>query len=255
MRRRRAALGLLASLAVAGCAAAPEAPPPAATAPPREPSFQAHLDRLGVDLTLPPAGKAIVVNIPAFRLVAFEDATPVLTSRVIVGTPWNRTPRLETHTTTVRFRPTWRPTPSMIASGEVEAGVRPPGRDNPLGLAAIRLEEGLLVYLHDTNRRDLFAEAERALSHGCIRVERWDALVAWLLERDLAWVHAMAEGDRTVDVPAPEVPVILGYFPVFPDATGRAVRHDDVYDLVDAPPEDADRAMRTAPCPGAFADG
>ena len=109
------------------------------------PRFQAALDALGVPLSLPPSGKAIVVNIPAFELIAFENAEPVLRSRVIVGTPWHRTPVMTTHTTSVRFRPTWRPTPSMIASGEYRDRVWPPGPNNPLGHAAARLEEGLLV--------------------------------------------------------------------------------------------------------------
>ena len=194
------------------------------------PRFQAALDALGVPLSLPPSGKAIVVNIPAFELIAFEDAEPVLRSRVIVGTPWHRTPVMTTHTTSVRFRPTWRPTPSMIASGEYRDRVRPPGPDNPLGLAAVRLEEGMLVYLHDTNRRDLFERDVRTLSHGCVRVQAWDELVAFVLDIDLAVVHALANGRSTTDVPTdPPIPVILGYYRVFPDDAGRPVAYDDVY--------------------------
>ncbi|MFW5832978.1 MAG: hypothetical protein ACOCYE_02630, partial [Pseudomonadota bacterium] len=55
----------------------------AAWMPPPPPGFQAHLDRLDVPLDLPTAGKAIVVNVPAFELIAFEDGEPVLRSRVI----------------------------------------------------------------------------------------------------------------------------------------------------------------------------
>ncbi len=195
------------------------------------PRFQAALDALGVPLSLPPSGKAIVVNIPAFELIAFENAEPVLRSRVIVGTPWHRTPVMTTHTTSVRFRPTWRPTPSMIASGEYRDRVWPPGPNNPLGLAAVRLEEGLLVYLHDTNRRDLFDREYRALSHGCVRVQAWDALAAFVLDADLAAIHALANGRSTTDVPTGPIPVILGYYRVFPDDAGRPVAYDDVYGL------------------------
>ena len=46
----------------------------------------------------------------------------------------------------------------MIASGEYRDAVWPPGPNNPLGLAAVRLEPGLLVYLHDTNQRQLFEQ-------------------------------------------------------------------------------------------------
>ena len=195
------------------------------------PDFQARLDRAGIDYQVPQSGKAILVNIAAFELIAFQDGTPVLRSRVIVGTPWHRTPRLQTHVSTVRFRPTWRPTPSMIASGEYRDRIVPAGANNPLGLAAVRLGPGLLVYLHDTNRRELFAQEYRALSHGCVRVDRWDELVAFVLDMEIDRVHELANGSRTFDVPAPPIPVRLGYFTRFPDAKGQIVTHPDIYRL------------------------
>ncbi|WP_298863917.1 L,D-transpeptidase family protein [uncultured Sulfitobacter sp.] len=193
--------------------------------------FQAQLDDAGIAYRIPQTGKAILVNIPAFELIAFENGEPVLRSRVIVGAPWHRTPRLETNVSTVRFRPTWRPTPSMIASGEYTDRVRPAGENNPLGLAAVRLGAGLLVYLHDTNRRELFLQENRALSHGCVRVQRWDELVAFVLDMDIARVHALANGRRTFDAPAPPIPVKLGYFRQFPDQNGVIITYPDIYGL------------------------
>ena len=179
----------------------------------------------------PPTGKAILVNIPAFELIAYDNGRPVLRSPVIVGTPWHRTPRLSTYTTAVRFRPTWRPTPSMIASGEYADRVWPPGERNPLGLAAVRLEPGMLVYLHDTNRRALFEQEYRALSHGCVRVQKWAELAAFVLDIDVAQVLRHAQGGRTFDAPAPPIPVELGYYTRFPDENGRLVSYPDVYNL------------------------
>lgn len=194
-------------------------------------SFQAQLDRAGIAYQVPPEGKAILVNIPAFELIAFENGKPVLRSRVIVGTPWNRTPRVKTYVSAVRFRPTWRPTPSMIASGEYRDRVWPPGERNPLGLAAVRLQPGLLVYLHDTNRRELFQENHRALSHGCVRVERWSEVVSFVLDMDLDEVLRLAHGRRTFDAPAEPIPVELGYYTRFIDERGRVVAFPDVYRL------------------------
>lgn len=192
-------------------------------------AFQSLLDRAGIPLTVPPEGRFILVNVPGFEVIAFRDGEPVLRSRAIVGTPWSRTPLRDTHVSAVRFRPTWRPTPSMVARGEYRDRVWPAGPDNPLGLAAVRLEPGMLVYLHGTNHPELFERTERALSHGCVRVERWDDLVAFVLDLDLAAVHAYAYGTRTFDMPADPIPVTLGYFLVFPDETGALVEHPDIY--------------------------
>jgi murein L,D-transpeptidase YcbB/YkuD len=233
---RRALLRLLgaagAALALPGCVGADRpAPPPAAPPPPPASAFQRALDAIGAPLRLPPQGKAIVVNVPAFELIAFEDATPVFRSRVIVGTPENQTPLMQTHVRAVTFRPTWRPTPDMVASGEYRDRVWPAGPRNPLGLAAVRLEPGLLVYLHDTNRRDLFERDARALSHGCVRVQRWATLVAWILDIPEDEVRRHAEGARTFDMPAASIPVTLGYYTVFPDDAGNPETFADVYGL------------------------
>lgn len=228
---RRILLLVLACLAVASCGVpGTYLGSGEGAAPVQRSAFQARLDALGIPLTLPP-GRAILVNVPHFELVAFENGEPVLRSRIIVGTPWNRTPRMDTYTTRVTFRPSWRPTPSMVASGEYPDVIRPPGENNPLGLAAIRLEPGLLIYLHDTNQRQLFDREMRALSHGCIRVEKWQALIAWLLGRDEAWVAHMAETPPTREVPAPEVPVLIRYLPVFPAEDGSLLRYPDIYGL------------------------
>lgn len=198
-------------------------------APPTVSAFSASLAALDLHDTWPETGKAIVVNLPGFELIALEDGEPVLRSRVIVGSTRNPTPVMDTYTSVVRFRPTWRPTPSMIASGEYEDYVRRPGRNNPLGLAAVRLEPGMLIYLHDTNRRDLFDREHRAMSHGCIRVERWDEVIAWLLEIDLEEVETRANSGRTHDVALPPIPVLFRYHTSFPDDEGQIVHHDDVY--------------------------
>ncbi len=204
----------------------------AAPPPPPEPvvsQFQQWLDSHQIPIAVPQEGKAIVVNIPGYELIAFEDGEPVLTSRVIVGSPRNPTPVMNTYTSVVRFRPTWRPTPDMVRSGEYGDYTRPPGPNNPLGLAALRLEEGLLIYLHSTNRPDLFNRDNRALSHGCVRVERWDELIAWALNIGIDDVHENANGGRTFDWPAHGIPVTLGYYTRFPDQTGTVRQYADIY--------------------------
>ena len=178
---------------------------------------------------VPSRGKAILVNIPSFELIAFEDGRPVLRSRVIVGKPRTPTPIMETETSVVRFRPTWTPTPSMIASGKYTPGTRPPGKRNPLGFLAIRLEPGMLIYLHGTNKPQLYDRERRALSHGCVRVERWDEVAAWVLGIPVEEVESHAYGRRTFDMDTGGVPVIVTYETWFPDANGIMRDWPDVY--------------------------
>ncbi|MEM6745223.1 MAG: L,D-transpeptidase family protein [Pseudomonadota bacterium] len=226
-------------LLTAGCAqqqaAAPVAPAaqaePVAFAQQALPPYDAALARHPVSAEIPSKGKAILVNIPSYELIAFEDGRPVLHSRVIVGRDLrgDRTPVMTARTSVVRFRPSWRPTPMMLRTGKYEDRIWPPGRGNPLGLLAIRLDPGMLIYLHGTNRPDLFDREARALSGGCIRVERWDEVAAWVLDVDLEDVHRSANGRRTFDMGTEGVPVLFRYYTEFPDRNGVLRRHSDVY--------------------------
>ena len=217
-------------LALGACAQ--EAPPPiveeiAAATPVAK--ARPTMDPRAAVAGVPARGKAIVVNIPSFELIAFEDGQAVLESRVIVGKRSTPTPVMETETSVVRFRPTWTPTPRMIRSGKYRPGTRPPGPRNPLGFLAIRLEPGMLIYLHGTNKPQLFDRQSRALSHGCMRIERWDEIAAWVLGVDVEEVHANAFGRRTFDAETGGIPVLVRYFTTFPDAHGRMQEHADIY--------------------------
>lgn len=58
------------------------------------------------------------------------------------------------------------------------------GCDNSLGAVVFRFPNIYDVYLHDTPEQKLFAKTDRALSHGCIRVENAATLAGMLLQRD-----------------------------------------------------------------------
>lgn len=62
-----------------------------------------------------------------------------------------------------------------------------PGRDNPLGRIKFVFPNKYDVFLHDTPSRGSFARPDRALSHGCIRVEHAFDIAVQLLAGDRAW--------------------------------------------------------------------
>ncbi|MDG6896368.1 hypothetical protein A6A20_12245 [Volucribacter amazonae] len=61
-----------------------------------------------------------------------------------------------------------------------------PGDDSALGRYKFNMPSSDAIYLHDTPRKDLFSRKNRALSSGCVRVEKSDEL-ATLLLNEVGW--------------------------------------------------------------------
>ena len=235
VRAVRASMMLLAIvgvLAAAGCVSTDQPTSPVLAAETKaEPPSSAYLSMLrshGIGASIPAQGKFVLVNIPSFELIAVQDGVPVLRSRVVVGQPRTTTPEMLSSMFAVQFNPSWTPTPSMIRN----EGLRymPPGPQNPLGRVMFDLDNEEFIYLHDTNERALFSRAQRALSHGCIRVEQARALAAWALGVSEQEIDAMIARGTTYSVPLPEaIPVSLAYHTQFPDEAGQVVSYPDIY--------------------------
>ena len=201
-----------------------------------------RLDELGVDFT---ASRLILVNIPAAEVIAYEGGREVLRSRVVVGAGRTPTPQLLTFVTSVRTNPPWHVPASIVAEIRASGAVgfqavgnrliQPPGPNNPLGPLRVGLLDSDGIFLHGTNRPRLFEREGRALSHGCIRVERIHDLSAWVLDVPATDVQVAAATGRTMELYAPqEVQVVLAYLTAWPDSMGRMTIHPDPYGL-DAP--------------------
>lgn len=188
--------------------------------------FAGLLARNGI--AVPARGKFILVNIPSFELVALENGTAIVRSRIVVGRPTTPTPEMLSSLYAVKFNPSWTPTPAMVRL----EGARwaPPGPRNPLGQILFELDNDELIFLHDTNDRSFFGRAQRALSHGCIRVQQARALAAWVLGVSEAEIAAMiaAGATRAVTLPVP-IPTLLAYHTQFPDEHGVVRTYPDIY--------------------------
>lgn len=109
-----------------------------------------------------------------------------------------------------------------------------PGPQNPLGDVKFLLPNPYDVYLHDTPGKAAFARSSRALSHGCIRLERALDLARALLSGDpvahpdslSGIIHARRE--RTVRLHR-SVPVMIRYITAWVDADGTVQFRDDIY--------------------------
>jgi murein L,D-transpeptidase YcbB/YkuD len=95
-----------------------------------------------------------------------------------------------------------------VAAGAAQIYVRQlPGPANSLGHFKFNLPHGDGIYLHDTPRKELFAQDERNLSHGCVRLEDAQKLARWLLGKD---PPAASVPEENVLLPHP-VPVMISY--------------------------------------------
>ncbi|HEX5555772.1 MAG TPA: L,D-transpeptidase family protein [Chitinophagaceae bacterium] len=109
------------------------------------------------------------------------------------------------------------------------------GLDNSLGIIKFNFRNKYSVYLHDTNLRNLFNMAQRDISHGCVRVQRWDTLAMYLIRGDtlrhmrdsvLWWLATQQQ--KWVPLRT-RVPVYTRYFTCAADSTGKITFYPDVY--------------------------
>lgn len=62
--------------------------------------------------------------------------------------------------------------------------VQAPGENNALGAFRFNIPNNQSIYLHDTPVKSLFKRRDRALSHGCVRLEDAQGLATYLLKDD-----------------------------------------------------------------------
>jgi murein L,D-transpeptidase YcbB/YkuD len=96
------------------------------------------------------------------------------------------------------------------------------------------------VYLHDTPSRTLLTKTDRALSHGCIRIEKPFDLAEHVLQHNPRWTRerlstAITKStSQTVLLPEP-LPIHLTYQTAWVDEEGVVHFRTDIYGL-DNPP-------------------
>lgn len=97
---------------------------------------------------------------------------------------------------------------NAVAAGTSKVYVRQlPGPANSLGQFKFDLPNGDGIYLHDTPKKELFAQDKRDLSHGCVRLEDAEKLATWLLGTDPPPVSAP---EKAILLPRP-VPITISY--------------------------------------------
>jgi murein L,D-transpeptidase YcbB/YkuD len=132
----------------------------------------------------------------------------------------------------------WVPDPQIIdpktidwkavADGKVNVLIRQlPGPHNSMGRMKFMFPNSQGVYLHDNPERELFEQASRLYSGGCVRLEDAGRLGHWLFGYDLQWEGAGTEQPVPLN---PPVPVYITYLTAMPTTDGSSIAYfDDVY--------------------------
>jgi murein L,D-transpeptidase YcbB/YkuD len=223
------------------------------------------------------------VNLPAYKLDAWNSDSIVLTSNIVCGRPYTPTPILKSKINEIVLYPTWT-VPGGIIRNEILPGLKrnsgylarkglhlidyngnrinpsninwqkysrafpfsvqqSSGESNALGVMKFNFKNSFDVYLHDTNMRSLFKNSSRALSHGCVRVERFDLLAKFVAQFDSCRYQTSDTLTYTSDsiynwlaakkrkrIPVKnEMPLFINYI-TCEAVNGEIVFHEDIYD-------------------------
>lgn len=108
------------------------------------------------------------------------------------------------------------------------------GHENSLGIIKFVFNNSYGVYLHDTNARRLFKKEKRALSHGCVRVQKAVDLAHYLVKDDSVYTtpddldQYLSLRQRVQIKIVNPLPVFIEYFTCeFKD--GKMKYYEDIY--------------------------
>ncbi len=108
------------------------------------------------------------------------------------------------------------------------------GPENSMGVLKFLFDNPYAVFVHDTNAPRLFRLNSRALSHGCVRIEKAELFAHYLVTGSAATKSRLIENYlsqrlmHTVDVPRP-IPIYIRYLTAATDEAGNVVFYDDIY--------------------------
>lgn len=216
-----------------------------------------------------------LVNIPAAVIEAIDGSSVSQRHTAVVGRIDRPTPILQSRIHEINFNPYWHVPKSIIrrdlirymnddpdyltnyniriynsagrelSPTEIDwttddavqyAFRQDPGAENSMGHVKINFHNTHAVYLHDTPGKSLFGQNRRFHSSGCVRVDRVDEFVAWILSENGGWdratVEAMFNTSERLDVPVTNpVPIVTSYVTAWANRQGVVSFRDDIYEF------------------------
>lgn len=200
----------------------------------------------------------IGVNIPDFILKVYENNKKIFEIPVAVGKEGTNTTMITSEVNQVVFSPYWN-IPESIVKNEIMPKMKSnpgylkeknmeivgkndsvptirqlPGKGNALGKVKFLFPNRYDIYLHDTYNKEIFSKQNRALSHGCIRLQDAEKLAVYLLKNDNSWTPekvraAMNSGKQQYVKVTPPMPVVITYYTAWVDDYGQIHFENDLY--------------------------
>jgi murein L,D-transpeptidase YcbB/YkuD len=216
----------------------------------------------------------LVVNIPAVQIEAVSSGRVYSRHNAIVGRPSRPTPVVMTALSDINFNPYWNAPPSIVerdilpkmSSGILEKmnmkvfdGVggpevnprsinwrravvdnyhfrQEPGGENAMATAKINFPSPFGIYLHDTPEKQLFESNSRFYSSGCVRVQKVEILLNWILNGqdgiDPNRIEELGQTVERLDVKLATPPQLrVAYLTAWPAVGGLVAFRNDIYGL------------------------
>jgi len=109
-----------------------------------------------------------------------------------------------------------------------------PGADNSLGSIKFIFSNPYAIYLHDTPAKHMFTAKNRAVSHGCVRVEKPATLASFLINDDKKAEEIANEIADTLNVSRwvnmkTHIPVYITYYTTWLNDDGQIYKSPDIY--------------------------
>ncbi len=189
-----------------------------------------------------PTDTYVWINIPAYKMMVRRGNEYLFETNTIVGRTKRPTPIFKDQLEFVVLAPYWN-VPSTIFkedklpknnSGGYRLRQTPSGR-NALGNMKFLFPNRHAIYMHDTPNRRLFKRSRRALSSGCIRLERAEDFAVFLLEdrgydRNGVRAEIKKAKEKWITLEGEKrYPVYINYFTAWVDSTGRVKYSGDIY--------------------------
>jgi murein L,D-transpeptidase YcbB/YkuD len=211
----------------------------------------------------------VLLNIPGYLLSVVKDGDTLEQKRIVVGKSVRKSPVVSSAFSNIILNPTWTVPPTIIARDLVPDAtnnrgyfaaknitiyrggkvikpedwipaqakkyryIQKPGDDNSLGNVKFNYPSRFMVYLHDTNHKEMFIMHNRNYSSGCIRVENPLPLAAHMLNDSIKWpldsIKKVVDTKKTTSITLKEKINIHALYWTAWSENGQLIFRPDIY--------------------------